>query len=199
MRIKFKNRNYNAETLRKNLREYVRLADNMTWHSMWYEIESNWINNNREGLEMYKACGIFAALSPQMSVERNKELFLKYLKHGNASHYGQLVRKCDEIMIADNEEEVLKILNGNKISSFYLNLLHPNRETRVTIDRHAIACLTQKVDDVKALEDGQYRMTNKQYSLFEQIFKDISEELNLCAHQIQAITWVSYRKLRGLN
>lgn len=199
MRIKFKNRNYNAETLRKNLRQYVRLSHNMTWHAMWYQIESNWINENRGELEMYKACGIFAALSPQMSVERNKELFLQYLKQGKASHYGQLVRKCDDIMTAENEEEVLEILNGNKISSFYLNLLHPNKETRVTIDRHAIACMTQKVDDVKALEDGQYSMTDKQYASFEQVFKDISEELNLCAHQVQAITWVSYRKLRGLN
>lgn len=199
MRIKFKNRNYNAETLRKNLREYVRLSGNMTWHSMWYQIESNWIYDNCGELEMYKACGIFAALSPQMSVERNKELFLQYLKHGKASHYGQLVRKCDDIMTAESEEDVSAILNGNKISSFFLNLLHPEKETRVTIDRHAIACMTQKVDDVKALEDGQYSMTDKQYASFEQVYKDISDELNLCAHQVQAITWVSYRKLRGLN
>jgi thermostable 8-oxoguanine DNA glycosylase len=102
-------------------------------------------------------------------------------------------------MTAESEGEVLRILNGNKISSFYLNLLHPNKETRVTIDRHAIACMTQKVDDVKPLEDGQYSMTDKQYVSFEQVFKDVSDELNLCAHQVQAITWVSYRKLRGLN
>mgnify|MGYP006889523528 CR=1 FL=1 len=199
MRIKFKGRNFNAETLKKNLRQYVTASNNIGGGSLWYQIESSWIEDNKSEIEMYKACGIFAALSPQMSVERNRELFLQYLKYGKASHYGQLVRKCDEIMIADNEEEVLKILNGNKISSFYLNLLHPNRETRVTIDRHAIACLTQKIDNVKPLDDGQYSMTDRQYSMFEMIFKQVSDELGILAHELQAITWVSYRQTRGLN
>lgn len=199
MRIKFKNRNYNAETLKKNLRQYVIASENIGRDLLWYQNESDWIKENKGTLEMYKACGIFAALSPQMSVERNRELFIQYLKYGKASHYGQLNSKCDEIMTAESEEEVSKILNGNKISSFYMNLLHPCKETRVTIDRHAIACMTQKIDDVKPLEDGQYSMTNRQYSMFETIFKQVSDELGVLAHELQAITWVSYRQTRGLN
>lgn len=199
MRVKFKGRNFNAETLKKNLRQYVIASESIDMDRLWYQIERNWIGDNCGKLEMYKACGVFAALSPQMSVNRNKELFLQYLKEGRASHYGQLVRKCDEIMIADNEEEVLKILNGNKISSFYLNLLHPKKETRVTIDRHAIACMTQKIDDVKPLDRSNQSMTDRQYASFEKIFKDLSEEIGMLSHELQAVTWVSYRKTRELN
>lgn len=199
MRIKFKGRNYNAETLKKSLRQYVIASKNIGWDLLWYQTESNWISNNCDGLEMYKACGLFAALSPQMSVERNKKLFLQYLEQGKASHYGQLNKKCDEIMIAESEEDVCKILNGNKITSFYLNLLHPCKETRVTIDRHAIACMTQRIDDVKALDSNNQSMTDKQYSMFEKIFKDVSKEIGMLPHELQAVTWVSYRQTRGLN
>ena len=199
MRIKFKNRNWNAETLRRNLRFYVSQSKNIGSGMLWYNIQSKWIEENKGDLEMYKACGIFAALSPQMSVPRNEELFKQYLKYGKASHYGELNKKCDEIMMTESEEDVCKILNGNKITSFYLNLLHPDRETRVTIDRHAIACMTQKLDDVRPLEDGQYSMTDKQYSMFEIIYKEVSEELNILGHQLQAITWESYRNLRKLS
>jgi len=199
MRIKFKGRNYNAETLKKSLRQYVIASKNIGLDLLWYQTESNWISDNCGELEMYKACGMFAALSPQMSVERNKKLFLQYLEQGKASHYGQLNKKCDEIMIAENEEDVCKILNGNKITSFYLNLLHPCKETRVTIDRHAIACMTQRIDDVKALDSNNQSMTDRQYSMFERIFKDVSEEIGMLAHELQAVTWVSYRQTRGLN
>ena len=199
MRVKFKGRNYNAETLRKNLRQYVISSENIGRDLLWYQNQSEWISENKGDLDMHKSCGIFAALSPQMSVPRNEELFLQYLKHGKASHYGILNKKCDAIMMAESEEEVSEILNGNKISSFYLNLLHPCKETRVTIDRHAISCMTQSINNVKALDSNNMSMTDKQYSTFETIFKQVSEEIGMLAHELQAVTWVSYRQTRGLN
>ena len=59
--------------------------------------------------------------------------------------------------------------------------------------------MTQRIDDVKALDNNNQSMTDRQYSMFERIFKDVSEEIGMLAHELQAVTWVSYRQTRGLN
>ena len=198
-RIKFQQRTYNKATMKKNLRQFVSHSTNFVSSSFWYFDENNWIEQNSKGLEMFKACGIFAALSPQMSVPRNRDLFKFYLLHGTANHYKTLVKKCNDIMKAKNEKEAIQILNGKKITSFYLNLLHPNKETKVTIDRHAVSCLTQKPNKVYAINDKPLQMTNNQYNFFENVYKEVSYELNVLPHELQAIAWVSYRQLRNLN
>ena len=198
-RLKYKGKTYNKANLKKRLRHFVSHSENFVSNSFWYVNQSQWIKDNSNGLDMFKAAGIFAALSPQASVPLNEQFFIQYMETGTASHTAVMVDKCHRIMNASDEEEVVKILNGNKIKSFYLNLLHPNKETKVTIDRHAIACLFQSPNNVSALSNNFARMTDKQYSFFESVYIDVSNELNILAHELQAIAWVSYRQLRNLN
>lgn len=93
--------------------------------------------------------------------------------------------------------EVYKILNGKKIRAFYMNILFPNKVTETTLDRHALACLFQLPEKVTTVDN--YNMTVRQYNVFSGIYKEVAKELNLLPHQLQAITWESYRNLRGLQ
>lgn len=201
--LRFKNSDYKETTLKNRLKSFYKLATKQEILNglNWYRYEHEYLKGIAEGanIEFFKLVGIFAALSPQMSVDRNKKLLLQYLKHGDASHYKVLIDKCDKIKGAHNESEVAKILNGTKITSFYWNLLKPENVTRVTIDRHALASMLQTPSKVNALDDGTYSMTRGQYKAFEKVYTDVAKEFYILPHQLQAIIWETYRRLRDLK
>lgn len=201
--IKFKHEEHKVSLLKSRLRSFYRLAtnDELIAGRNWYRDMYKWIEAVAEArdLNTMQACGIFAALSPQMSVDRNKALFLEYIKTGKASHYGVLIDKCDEIQGAQTADEIEAILNGNKIASFFRNIWQWDEITRVTIDRHALATMFQTPRTVKPLDDGQYSMTSNQYAAFEQIHKDVADEIGILPQQLQAVLWDTYRRLRDLK
>ena len=199
--MKFKHKEITDSSMKKKLRAFYKLANKLELlHGVnWYVNMRAWIEGVAESYDipMYKACGIFAALSPQQSVELNKALFKQFLRDGNASHYALLVNKCKDILDAPNEYQVCKILNGNKIRAFYLNILHPDKLTGVTIDRHAVACVTQTPKRVEAIP--QLSMTDNQYKGFKQVYIDVANEVGLLPQELQAVTWETYRRLRDLK
>lgn len=196
--MKFQNKTAKLGVLKRRLKTFFEVANSEHIQSGkdWYPKMREWVRYNSD-LDLYKSVGIFAALSPQMSVDANKELFKQYLSNGRAKHYGILNAKCDAIMQAKTICEVYKILNGKKIRAFYMNILFPNKATETTLDRHALACLFQLPDKVTTVDN--YNMTVKQYNIFSGIYIELASELGLLPHQLQAITWNSYRDLRGLQ
>lgn len=201
--MKFKGIELKQSTLENRLRLFLKESNQkeVINGKFWYKNMSDWIepiavNYN---VPMYKACGIFAALSPQMSVPRNKDLFLTFLKTGNAAHYKMLIDKCNEILTAKNWHEVAKILNGKKITAFYMNIYMFDRATKVTIDRHAISSLLQTPKNTRPLRANEQTMTANQYAYFESIYKSIADEMGILPHQLQAIVWDTYRRLRDLQ
>lgn len=201
--IKFKHEEHKVSTLKARLKSFYKLAtpEEQLAGRNWYREMYNWVEAVAEARDMdvMQACGIFAALSPQMSVDRNKALFMQYVKTGAASHYGVLIDKCQQIENADTAQEIEDILNGNKIASFFRNIWDYEAYGKVTIDRHALATMLQTPATVKPLDDGQYSMTNKQYSQFEAIYQSIADEVGILPHQLQAVLWDTYRRLRDLK
>lgn len=139
------------------------------------------------------ASGIISALSPVKRWEENKRIAFEFIKSRGKSggHMGQFLKKSKLILdIAITEEDVLKILNGNKIQSFFLNILHPTSKERVTIDRHALTIALGEI-----CTDELYRgMTNLQYKFFVSCYVRASEKLGVSPLLVQSATWVYYRK-----
>ena len=201
--LKFKHEEHKVSTLKARLRSFYKLsteAEQMAGRN-WYREMYNWIEATAQlsDLTTMQACGIFAALSPQMSVDRNKALFLQYLKTGTASHYGQLLDKCSAIVNSNSAVEIHQILNGNKIASFFSNIWDYEVHGHITIDRHALASMLQTPATVKPLNDGQYSMTRRQYAQFEKVYQDVADEIGILPHQLQAVIWDTYRRLRDLK
>ena len=196
--MRFQNKVIKVGVLKRRLKAFYKVAtpEQLESGKAWYNLMQEWVKGNSE-LELYKSVGIFAALSPQMGVDANKNLFKQYLTTGRAKHYGILNKKCDAIMQAGTICEVYKILNGKKIRAFYMNILFPNKVTETTLDRHALACLFQLPDQVTTVDN--YNMTVKQYNVFSSIYMEVANDLSLLPQQLQAITWESYRSLRGLQ
>ncbi len=199
--LTFNRKKYSESLMRRRLRAFMREAtdEEIDRGKNWYNVHRQWIVDNAGDVPIYKAAGIFAALSPQMPVPRNKKLFLQYLQTGHASHYMMLVDKCNAIMVAKTGCEVSRILNGNKIQAFYYNLMFPDRNERITIDRHAISCLIQTPTKTKPIDKKTYTMTDKQYKSFERVYRDVAKEYSLTGNQAQAILWETYRRIRNLK
>lgn len=137
-----------------------------------------------------KVCGIIASLSPLKTWEQNKIIAEEFLRDGKVKHTKLFKGKAKEILLSDgNIDTVAEILNGNKITSFFLNILDPYNNTVVTIDRHAVSiAINQMVDPV---------MTDNQYEFFVNAYRIAAMRRNVRPSQMQAITWVKWRELKG--
>lgn len=142
-------------------------------------------------------CGVIAALSPMKSWEQNKKIAYDFVRSSGKSggHMKALLDKASLILsLGYTEEDVCKILNGRKITAFFLNILHPYDDSRVTIDRHAltIAVGTVCTDELYA------GMTKHQYEFFVECYKLSAKKLGVSALLVQSATWVYYRNNKQL-
>ncbi len=133
--------------------------------------------------------GVVSALSPRKNWELNKRVAEDLLTDGTCGHMKVFVKKAKDILNVDSEYEILQVLNGKKITSFYLNIRYPNRIGTVTVDRHAIAVAIGR----NATND-ELALTDKQYKFFEDCYKWTAEIVGITPQLLQAITWETWRK-----
>jgi hypothetical protein len=193
-------------TKRKLVNSVIRFYNEATTEELvngkaWYNDAHNLAREyaSKTGYNLMNVCGVISALSPQTSWELNKVYLVRFLRDGvNAkANTGLNKDKAKRCLEATNVEEIKAILNGDKTTSFFLNILFPDVDEVATIDRHAVAITIQRPDKVKALKPVQ--LTSNQYRLIEQVYVEASKKIGIKTLELQAITWVAYRRLRGLN
>lgn len=138
----------------------------------------------------FQVAGVVAALSPQCEWHRNLELTEKFLqgqRHG--LHTGDSLSKAEGCLVAADVSEAFSILLGSKgwkVSNFFYNLLGLGG---VTIDRHAL--------DI-AVPDGLWKwMTESRYDQLATAYTSLAIELGMEAHELQAVTWLCWRRMKG--
>jgi hypothetical protein len=132
-----------------------------------------------------QAAGIVAALSPQKRWNENKLLAIQFLKTGKAGQYGMLIDKCRRILKISTLtpiEEIADILHGDKIRSFFLNIV-TNRDV-VTIDRHMICA---------AVGYSYGTVTAKGYKYLSGVITEMAADLMIMPKTLQAVIWCNYR------
>lgn len=89
-------------------------------------------------------------------------------------------------------DDVLSILGGDKVRSFYENIYNPLSPDIVTIDSHAIGVwLGSRAISVSAKGDV--------YQSIQSDFIKTANELRLIPCQLQAITWLAYRRIHNIR
>tara|TARA_R110000737_G_C14624761_1_gene494639 strand:- start:50659 stop:51282 length:624 start_codon:yes stop_codon:yes gene_type:complete len=168
--------------------------DDRNWYQDAYNFALELSYQYNVGVQ--RVVGIIAALSPMKSWDENKRLAEEYLKGNRYGTYGTLLGKADDIMYLEHDnvsdENILDILNGQKISAFYLNINHYQKSTTVTVDRHAVEIAMDTILD-------NHQMTAKQYAFFQNVYIIASDKLGYLPHELQAVTWVSWRMLKHPN
>lgn len=151
-----------------------------------------------------RAAGITAALSPMNGWENNKNKAAQLYRQngfvsvsengGNGIGLGSNVAKAQAIYFG---ADPLDVLRGDKVRAFYETILDPHsHETTPVIDRHAfdIAVGTKTDDKTRTI------LTRKGvYSQFASVYSEAAKIAGIGSAQMQAVTWVAWREIHGIN
>jgi hypothetical protein len=148
--------------------------------------------------------GVIAALSPNNKWERNVKdagvmiaAFLggEPVEVCKTSTYTKMRDKAWSILAAvpENDNEVISILNGQKIVSFFCNIM--GHDSVVTIDGHAYNIAQGKrvglTDDATSMSKGVYKDMQEAYAR-------AAKRVGLKVYELQAITWVAWKRIHNI-
>jgi hypothetical protein len=184
------------------------LADGIEWYDRAKRLSHRLAN--QYGCTFEQAVGVIAALSPNNRWARNctdAEAMIQAWAVGanpesvKVCTYGAMRTKAAQILslASPDRETIAGILNGRKITAFFLSIAGVH--DAVCVDGHAYAVWV-----------GQRITTTNTPSLGVKLYAEIARayvivakrSASLCGEQltpaqVQAVTWVTYRRLIGLS
>lgn len=148
-------------------------------------------------IPVHQAVGVIAALSPLNSWGANINLTARFLEQGGMTT-GYLkagLAKATRILEAETSDDVVTILNGNKIVNFFWSIYSAGVEG-VCIDRHAmdIAFNVRHNDGTRpSLSAKRYNEIAETYVRAATILsRELGEEITPA--QVQSVTWTIWRR-----
>lgn len=142
--------------------------------------------------------GVIAAMSPQISWDKNVTVAEELRDHGDATMgLGDAKAKAKRILDGEHPSTVL---GGKKVRAFYECVANPETTCAVCVDRHAWALHRFGVDEIGRRHEGARRLDK--VGVYERVaadYVDAASELRIMPHQLQAITWLAWRRLAGAS
>lgn len=152
----------------------------------WYD-DTNALAREIADGDVWKGAGVIAAFSPVCPWHRNVALARNAFATGVAT--GHTTIFCGMAQRILDGEPALSVLKGDKTRAFASAIADPAGSMIATIDRHAHDIAMGRVH------------TDKERKIGKRVFRTLSdayvEVANMTEHsvaQVQAITWVSWRK-----
>lgn len=142
-----------------------------------------------------RVCGIIAALSPNTGWKSNLALTAACLKRPRtfSSHWPLNVTKVKRIL---KGEDPLKVLGGHKVRAFYQNLVSGGDAGEPCIDRHALSvCLGHEASEADRVKLGN--RVSLQRACFN-AYRVASILAGVKVSEMQAITWITWRREKGI-
>lgn len=152
--------------------------------------------------------GVCAALSPNNKWDRNIDNTLSLIRAFldgedvetvKVSTYHTMKRKAWNILEAmPDRDGVVKILNGQKIVSFFCNIMG---EDTCTVDGHAKNVF---YGERHRLTSDKTNIGKKEYVAIQEAYVNAGKQVRfngrpLKAFEMQAITWVTWRRIHGIK
>jgi len=155
-------------------------------------------------LPLHIVIGVVSALSPNNKWERNivnaQDLCTAFINGQDmdsikVSTYHKMKQKAWYILeTMPSYEETIIILNGKKIVSFFRNI--SGDETDITIDGHARNIY---YNDRQGLTTPNTNIRKLEYLDIQKAYLRASKKLGVKAYELQAITWVAWRRIHGIT
>lgn len=191
--MKINGKNYSRTTIKNNIVKIYSQCDALDLYD-WYQTANNIasLQSLKTGIHKDIVVGIIAALSPLKNWNQNINCMESFIESGISKHMGQFTKKAELIINLElpTDDKILKILSGNKIQSFYLNIKYFDKNNVVTIDRHAISiALGYKTGD------KEQSLSNNQYKFLQDCYCYAANLQGVTALFLQSSTWVKFRKL----
>lgn len=164
-----------------------------SWYTEAYKLSCELAQKYNTQTE--RVAGVIAALSPMKNWNMNIRLADDFFAGRKVGHTKAMVSKAEAIGTADIKD-IPAILNGNKITNFYSNIINPSCNTRVTIDRHAIMIAMGGVN-LSQQELSLLANTDKKYKAIADAYRRAAKKLGVRPLEVQAVTWVVWRKIKS--
>ena len=155
-------------------------------------------------LPLHIVIGVVSALSPNNKWERNiinaQDLCTAFINGQDmdsikVSTYHKMKQKAWHILeTMPSYDETITILNGKKIVSFFRNI--SGDETDITIDGHARNIY---YNDRQGLTTPNTNIKKNEYLDIQKAYLRASKKLGVKAYELQAITWVAWRRIHGIT
>ena len=155
-------------------------------------------------LPIHIVIGVVSALSPNNKWERNivnaDDLCKAFIDGQDmdsikVSTYHKMKQKAWSILEQMPSYDVtITILNGKKIVSFFRNI--SGDETDITIDGHARNIY---YNDRQGLTTPNTNIRKLEYLDIQKAYLRASKKLGIKAYELQAITWVVWRRIHGIK
>jgi len=171
----------------------------------WYKIANIECLKIADKFEMplYIVVGVVAALSPNNKWDRNItnshdliEAFINgdHMESVKVSTYHKMKEKAWCILESmPDYEETKRQLNGQKIVCFFENIMG---EDTCTIDGHARNIY---YGERIGLTNDKTNIGKKEYQFLQSEYKKLANEYGMKAYEMQAITWVAWRRLHNIT
>ena len=162
----------------------------------WYDRANRFCETlaNSYDRTLADVAGIMSVLSPATSFEQNVIDTINVIAendHETVSTYGPQYAKA--LDIRDWGIQPAEVVGQNKTAAFWHNIVNYTSPGRVTVDRHSARVA---VDVNMTAEDSYYYInTPAKYKVLETAYKTAAEHLDVLPHVLQAITWITYRRL----
>ena len=156
------------------------------------------------GLHINTVIGVMAALSPnnnwKLNIRNTQDMCRAWINGDDiddfkVSTYGPNKRKAWS-MLEDNlieDDDILTRLNGQKTRSFYSNIRGLDE---VTIDGHAL----------NIARGVRINLTNDQTNIGKRLYRELqaayvraAKRVGIQPHELQAITWTTWRREHGIK
>jgi hypothetical protein len=137
------------------------------------------------GLTPSRAAGIVAALSPNTAWSVNLAIAGRFVATGDNVHTGKQMDKARAIL---SGRRPLSVLKGPKERPFYANIIRPADPIPVTVDRHAYSIWAGQPET---------RVPPRLVETVAADYRAAAEILDLLPNQVQAITWIAWRRLHN--
>jgi hypothetical protein len=183
----------------------VDIFEGIQWYQRAYDLAVKFIHAY-DGLTLGQAVGVIAALSPNNKWERNcidAETMIKTWKANGDYNavkvctFNKNKQKAIDILSLESvdTEAIANILNGQKVVAFYRSIM--GDKNSVCVDGHAYAIFMGE----RIATSRTPSITPKLYETIQRAYKLVAKRsYELCGHtltptQVQAVTWVTYRRL----
>ena len=204
-----------------NIEKVFKQATNHEFHQgiNWYSNATNFATDLFSELNyqisLKKIAGVIASLSPRNEWNRNKIDARNICKEFLSNKYYQLnlfgynfllntkvctfnanKSKAIKILLA-NDSEIETLLKGNKLINFYRCIIGDTEA--ITIDGHAFNIASNRVSSLAEVP----AISEKNYKAVQRVYRDAKNfinkryNLNLKTSDLQAVTWVTYKRLHN--
>ena len=185
----------------------VEKSQGLDWYARAY-VAAETISNST-GVDVCKVAGVIAALSPNNRWERNlidAENVCKVYINGDLDDvrqvkvctYGKMLEKAIAILECESETEIVDILNGRKISAFYECIM--GYKEAVVVDGHAYSIWIGERLTMKEVPNIGKKLYANIVADYIAATAEINAKFNLTLmpFQVQAITWVTWKRLHNV-